>query len=115
MRAFYAQRIQHLMNAIRHKPYAAARLSKLLHQLFIVARRERIASGTFDPVNVTQPAKVKSKGYDRWSEAELAKFDEKHPLGTKTRLAFSRCSTVRSAAETCAICHTGRLQGAAFA
>lgn len=90
MKRFDASRIQALMNAMEEKPHAAARLRKLLHQLFIVARRERIVPGTFDPVKDTRPPKPRnSEGYHRWSEEELAKFEQVHPLGTKPRLAFA--------------------------
>lgn len=89
MRAFDAQRIQRVMNAMRHKPHAATRLRKLLAQLFTVARRERIVPGAFDPVKDTRPPKAETEGYHRWSEAELAQFEAKHPLGTKPRLAFA--------------------------
>ncbi|MBD2840761.1 tyrosine-type recombinase/integrase [Erythrobacter rubeus] len=87
---FDAARIQRLMNGMRDKPHAAARLRKLLHQLFIVARRERIVPGTFDPVKDTRPPKASSsEGYHRWTEAELTQFEAAHPLGTKPRLAFA--------------------------
>lgn len=87
---FDAARIQRLMNGMREKPHAAARLRKLLHQLFIVARRDKIVPGTFDPVKDTRPPKADdSEGYHRWTEAELAQFEGKHPLGTKKRLAFA--------------------------
>ncbi|MAF30465.1 MAG: integrase [Croceicoccus sp.] len=86
---FDAGHIQSLMNKWRHKPHAAARLRKLLAQLFIVARRERIVPGTFDPVKDTRPPKAEGDGYHRWSEEELAQFEAKHPLGTKPRLAFA--------------------------
>ncbi|MEL7690527.1 tyrosine-type recombinase/integrase [Citromicrobium bathyomarinum] len=90
MSRFDAGRIQAIMNQMQHKPHAAARLRKLLHQLFIVARRERIVPGTFDPVKDTRPPKPDdSEGYHRWTEAELAQFEAIHPLGTKPRLAFA--------------------------
>ena len=90
MRAFDAQRIQRLMQAMRHKPHAAARLRKLLAQLFIVARRERVVPDTFDPVKDTRPPKIEDEGgYHRWTEEELAQFEAAHPLGTKPRLAFA--------------------------
>lgn len=89
MRAFDAKRIQRVMVAMRHKPHAATRLRKLLAQLFVVARRERIVPGTFDPVKDTRPPKAETEGYHRWSEDELAQFEAKHPLGTKPRLAFA--------------------------
>ena len=90
MTRFDAKVIQRIMNSQRDKPHAAARLRKLLIQLFIVARRERIVPGTFDPVKDTRPPKITDTGgYHRWTEEELAQFEAKHPLGTKPRLAFA--------------------------
>ena len=89
IRQFDAKRIQRVMNGMRDKPHAAARLRKLLAQLFVVARRERIVPGTFDPVKDTRPPRAETDGYHRWTEAELQQFEAKHPLGTKPRLAFA--------------------------
>ncbi|MEM7687800.1 MAG: tyrosine-type recombinase/integrase [Pseudomonadota bacterium] len=88
MSRFDAKRIQAIMGKMHSKPHAAARLRKILHQLFIVARRERIVPGTFDPVKDTRPPKAQSEGYHRWTEAELAQFEANNPIGTKPRLAF---------------------------
>ena len=89
MRALDARRIQRVMNLMQHKPHAAMRLRKLLTQLFIIARREKLVPDTFDPVKDTRPPKAEGEGYHRWTEAELAQFETKHPLGTKPRLAFA--------------------------
>lgn len=91
IRLFDASRIQRVMNGMRHKPHAAARLRKLLAQLFIIARREHIVPGTFAPVADTRPPKTdgEAEGYHRWTEGELAQFEAKHALGTKPRLAFA--------------------------
>lgn len=89
LRAFDAKRIQRVMNGMRHKPHAAARLRKLLAQLYTIARRERLVPGTFDPVRDTRAPKAETEGYHRWSEEELAQFEAAHPLGTKPRLAFA--------------------------
>lgn len=89
IRKFDAERIARLMNDMRHKPHAAARLRKLLAQLFIIARRAKIVPFGFDPVRDTKPPKAISDGYHRWTEEELAAFEVKHPLGTKPRLAFA--------------------------
>ncbi|ASY43331.1 hypothetical protein CJD35_01840 [Sphingobium xenophagum] len=90
MRHFDAERIARLMNAMRHKPHAAARLRKLLTQLFIIARRAKLVPPGFDPVKDTRPPKAEnSTGYHRWTEDELSAFEAKHPLGTKPRLAFA--------------------------
>ena len=96
MRDFTAKRIQAIMNAMQHKPLAAARLRKLLSQLMMIARREELVAATFDPVKDTRPPKAgevdatgRERGYHRWSEAELAQFEACHPVGTKPRLAFA--------------------------
>lgn len=86
---FDAERIARLMTDMRHKPHAAARLRKLLAQLFTIARRAKIVPFGFDPVKDTKAPKAESEGYHRWTEDELAAFEAKHPLGTKPRLAFA--------------------------
>lgn len=89
IRAFDAEKISRLMTAMRHKPHAAARLRKLLAQLFVIARRAKVVPFNFDPVRDTKPPKAESAGYHRWSEDELEAFEKRHPLGTKPRLAFA--------------------------
>ena len=89
IRRFDADRIAKLMTAMRDKPHAAARLRKLMAQLFMIARRAKIVPYSFDPVKDTKAPKAESEGYHRWTEDELAAFEAKHPLGTKPRLAFA--------------------------
>lgn len=89
IKRFDAEHISRLMNTMRHKPHAAARLRKLLAQLFIIARRGKLVSQGFDPVKDTKPPKATSEGYHRWTEEELDAFERRHPLGTKPRLAFA--------------------------
>ena len=86
---FDAERIARLMTDMRHKPHAAARLRKLLAQLFVIARRAKIVPFGFDPVKDTKAPKAESDGYHRWTEDELATFEAAYPLGTKPRLAFA--------------------------
>lgn len=89
MQRFDAERIARLMTDMRHKPHAAARLRKLLTQLFVIARRAKIVPFGFDPVKDTKAPKAESDGYHRWTEVELASFEATYPLGTKPRLAFA--------------------------
>ena len=89
IRQFDAERIARLMTAMREKPHAAARLRKLLAQLFVIARRAKLVPHGFDPVKDTRAPKTETQGYHRWTEEELAAFEAKHPLGTKPRLAFA--------------------------
>lgn len=90
IRRFDAERIAKLMTAMRHKPHAAARLRKLLTQLFKIARRAKLVPFNFDPVkDAPAPKAENTEGYHNWTEDELAIFEAKHPLGTKPRLAFA--------------------------
>ena len=41
-----------------------------------------------NPVLATRPYKVESDGFHTWTEDEIALFEERHPIGTKARLAF---------------------------
>lgn len=89
IKAFDAERVSRLMAAMRHKPHAAARLRKLLAQLFRIARIAKLLPANVDPTKDARPPKAESGGYHRWTEDELAAFEAKHPLGTKPRLAFA--------------------------
>ncbi len=42
-----------------------------------------------DPTRDVKPIKVKSEGFHSWSEAEIAQFEARHPIGSKARLAFT--------------------------
>jgi integrase len=42
-----------------------------------------------DPTIGVKRPKAKTDGYQTWSEAEIARFEAHHPIGTKARLAFS--------------------------
>lgn len=87
--SFDAAFVSRLMNGMRERPHAAARLRKLLAQLCKIARREKLVPAYFDPIRDTGPPKTKGEGYHRWTEEELAAFEAKHALGTKPRLAFA--------------------------
>lgn len=89
LQSFDAQNVAILMNAMRDRPHAAARLRKLLVQLFKIGRRDKLVPAYFDPIRDTAAPKAKSEGYHRWTEEELAAFEAKHPLGTKPRLAYA--------------------------
>ncbi len=86
---FDAALIARLMNGMRDRPHAAARLRKLMVQLFKIGRREKLIPAYFDPIRDTSPPKATGTGYHRWTEDELDAFEAKHPLGTKPRLAFA--------------------------
>jgi integrase len=67
--------------------FAALRLYEQLKRLFAYAVRLKwIVS---NPVSEAElPAKHVVKGFHSWTEAEIAKFQQRHPVGSKARLAF---------------------------
>lgn len=67
-------------------PAAAQRLRKQLRRLFEHA--VRIGMIRTNPVEFTAPIKYKSGGFHSWTEAEIAQYRARHPLGTKARLAL---------------------------
>lgn len=68
-------------------PFAALKLRKQLKKLFRFAVRIRMR--TTNPVDDTEPVRAKTDGFHTWTEAEIAQFEERHPLGTKARLALA--------------------------
>lgn len=67
-------------------PAAAQRLRKQLRRLFEHA--VRIGMIRTNPVELTARVKYKTAGFHTWTEEEIAKFRERHPVGTKVRLAL---------------------------
>jgi integrase len=67
-------------------PAAAQRLRKQLRRLFEHA--VRLGMIRTNPVELTARVKYKTAGFHTWTEEEIAQFRERHPLGTKARLAL---------------------------
>lgn len=65
---------------------AANMLRKRLRALMQFAIRQGMADS--NPVLATRPYKVDSTGFHTWTEAEIAKYEAKHPIGTTARLAL---------------------------
>lgn len=65
---------------------AANMLRKRLRALMQFAIRQGMADR--NPVLATKPYKVDSEGFHTWSEDEIAKYEQRHPVGTKQRLAL---------------------------
>lgn len=69
---------------------AARKLRKELRRLFAYAKKLKMRSD--NPVEDTETIKVaageRSKGFHTWTEPEIAQFYERHPVGTKARLAM---------------------------
>lgn len=65
---------------------AANMLRKRLRALMQFAIRQGMA--TTNPVIATKPYKVEGTGFHTWSEDEIARYEARHPVGTKARLAL---------------------------
>jgi integrase len=69
------------------QPHAARNWLKALRALaqFCIAQ-EFIAT---DPTQGVKLPKVKSDGHHTWTEAQIAQYEDVHPIGSKARLAFA--------------------------
>jgi integrase len=81
-----ASHIAAILAGKRATPNAANNLRKMLHHLLDHA----ITLGmiTTNPVKLTRGFKIKGDGFHTWTEAEVARYIERHPAGTKAHLAL---------------------------
>lgn len=68
-------------------PTAANILRKLLARLMAFAIRQGMRRD--NPVTPTRPYKVRSEGFHTWAEDEIARFEARHRVGTRARLALA--------------------------
>jgi site-specific recombinase XerD len=77
-----------LMAARADKPDSANGLRKVLRAMMKHAVETRVR--TDDPTRDIKAMRPKSRlGFHRWTEAEIAQFEQRHPIGTKPRLALA--------------------------
>jgi integrase len=81
-----ARAVNGLMEQMAGTPAAANNLLKRLRTLFdysilLDMRRD-------NPAKAVRSVKAKGSGFHEWTEAEIAKFEKRHALGTKARLAL---------------------------
>lgn len=67
-------------------PAAANNLLKVLRWMMAFAVSRGLRKD--NPVTGIKPLKVSGDGFHTWTEAEIAKFEARWPVGTKERLAF---------------------------
>lgn len=75
-----------MRDARKDTPAAANNLLKVLRWMMAFA----VSRGLRDdnPVIGIKPLKIGGDGFHTWTEAEIAKFEKRWPVGTKERLAF---------------------------
>ena len=67
---------------------AANQIVKIMSLLFNYAIKYRLRGVTFNPAKYAERRKTSGTGYHTWTEAEVAAFEAKWPVGTKERLGF---------------------------
>ena len=81
------EHLQRIVNEKSATPFAQRNFLNTLRAMFKWAAKEgRIPD---DPTLGVTREKAKSKGYKTWSEDQIARFENTHPVGTKARLAFA--------------------------
>ena len=77
--------IEKLMAARAGKPDSANGLRKVLREMMKVAKR--LGWREDDPTQGVKKIKPKKKGgFHRWTDAEIAQFETRHPVGSRARL-----------------------------
>jgi integrase len=81
------EHVQRIVNEKASTPFAQHNLIKTLRAMFEWA----VGEGRMpdNPALGVKRIKVKTAGYKSWSEADIARIEASHPIGTKARLAFA--------------------------
>ena len=74
------------------RTHCAARCGALMQHAVEIGLRSD------DPTRDVRAISVKSEGYHSWTEAEIAQFEQRHPVGSRARLAFALLLYLASAA-----------------
>lgn len=82
-----AKNVDKLMGQMGETPSAAANLLKRLKTLFDYAIL--LGMRKDNPAKAVTTPRSSSEGFHEWAEPEIRKFEERHPLGTKARLALA--------------------------
>jgi integrase len=81
------EHVQRIVNEKVETPFAQRNFLNTLRAMFKWAAKEgRIPD---DPTLGVTREKVKTTGYRTWSEDHIARFEAKHPIGSRARLVFA--------------------------
>lgn len=82
------EHVTKLMAARADRPESANGLRKALRAM--MQHAVEIGLRSDDPTRDVKKIRAKSKqGFHRWTEAEIAQFEKRHPIGTRPRLALA--------------------------
>ena len=79
--------VKNLINARADRPGAANAYLKTLRILMRFAVDEEMRSD--DPTALIKRLKTKGDGFTAWTDEDIAKFEGRHPIGTRARLALA--------------------------
>lgn len=82
-----AHHVQAMVEAKAKTPSAARNLLNTLRALMQYSLTTRLIKA--DPTIGVKRVKIKTDGFHTWTEAEIAKFEERHPVGSRARLALA--------------------------
>jgi hypothetical protein len=86
---FTPRAVKHLRDLKAGKPAAANNRRKWLSAMFTWAIDQTPPLAKTNPVRDTKVIRYTSDGFHTWSDAEIAAFEKRHPIGTRARLAFA--------------------------
>jgi integrase len=81
------EHIVKLMAARAEKPESANGLRKALRAMMKHAVETGLRAD--DPTRDVRAVRVKSDGFHSWTDAEIAQFEKRHPIGSRPRLALA--------------------------
>jgi integrase len=82
-----SEHMQRIINEKTATPFAQRNLLNTLRAMFSWALSEgRVPA---NPTLGVTRVRAKTTGYKTWSESEIERFEAKHPIGSKARLAFA--------------------------
>ena len=73
---------------VKHMPGGANNRRKHLSAMFRWAVEKTETKVTSNPMRDVKPIKAVGRGFYPRTTSDLAKYDERHPIGTKARLAM---------------------------
>lgn len=81
------EHVEALMAEKAATPEAANNRLKVLKQVFKLAAQRRLVRN--DPTQYVEKLKTGSDGWHSWQDDEVRQFEDRHPVGTKARLALA--------------------------
>jgi integrase/recombinase XerD len=82
-----SKHVKRLRDELRHIPSASLKLLKALRALFAWANEAKETSN--NPAMGVKAMKFVTKGHHSWTLEEVEQFENRHPIGTKARLAMA--------------------------